>query len=119
MKKQHWKTTVKAIKNCFDIDDICAIVADFAGVKNVIFDDSRAWCLYTHDKPVNNKIQGYANKYGAYRAYLGGGVRGAMQTNLQGGLSQIFATGLYQIEAIINNDCQGCESWEMNTGVLL
>ena len=38
---------------------------------------------------------------------IGGGVRGAMQTNLQGGLSQVFATGLYQIEAIINNDCQG------------
>ena len=119
MQKQHYKTAIKNIKNCLDIDEVIQIVQDFAGVKSVYFDDSRAWSLYTYEKPAANKIKGTAPKYGAYRAYLGGGVRGGLCTNLQGGLSQVFAAGLKQIEDIINQDCAGCESWEMNTGVLL
>lgn len=41
MKKQHYKTAIKNIKNCLDIDEIIQIVQDFARVKSVYFDELR------------------------------------------------------------------------------
>lgn len=109
---------IENIHDAWDIDEVIDIVRDVAGVR-VWFDDSRAWSLYSEDKPEAEQTPGYANKYGAYRNYLGGGVRGKIQTNLTGDLGTLFVAALEQIEAIINEDTAGGEVWEQNTGVLL
>ena len=114
---QNFDDTIKAIQQTFDFDEVFELIQTAAGVR-VYFDDSRAWSLYSTEKPHDEKTPGEAAKYGAYRAYLGGGVRGAIQTNLTGGLGDLFVAALRQIEAIINEDC-GPEQWEKNTGVLL
>ena len=45
--------------------------------KDIIFDDSRAWSLYIYGATINADTP----KFGAYRNYLGGGVRGALTHN--------------------------------------
>ena len=102
-----------------DILDAIEYVKKKAKVGNVYFDDSRAWALYTTEKPAAEKTPGYCRKYGAYRDYLGGGIRGTMCCNLTGELNALFTSALSRIESIINDETDGLESWEQNTGVLL
>ena len=117
MTQKTFDDYIKDIQQTFDFDEVFELIQTAAGVR-VFFDDSRAWSLYSIDKPHDEKTPGEAAKYGAYRAYLGGGVRGAIQTNLTGGLGDLFVAALRQIEAIINLD-DGDEPWEKSTGVLL
>lgn len=77
---------------------------------NVFFDDSRMWTLGYKDD------EGY---HGVQRPYLGGGVRGAIRSNMKGQELEDFKSALLDIEHIINSDTEGLESWEQNTGVLL
>lgn len=114
---QNFDDTIKAIQQTFDFDEVFELIQTAAGVR-VFFDDSRAWSLYSIDKPHDEKTPGEASKYGAWRPYLGGGVRGAINCNLTGGLRDLFVAALNQIEAIINLD-DGDEPWEKPTGVLL
>lgn len=88
----------------------------------VCFDDSRAWSLY-----VPGELLGLScNKFGAYRGYLGGGVRGEMDHNGRDqdgttALGNLFAAALREIESAYN-ECfspDASESWENATGVLL
>ena len=117
MKKTNIQKTIEQVKQSWDIYEVCELVQAVLG-SEVFFDDSRAWSLYTREKPQAEKTPGYAAKYGAWRGYLGGGVRGSMNTNLTGELGQLFLAALGQIEDIINQDCDP-EPWEKNTGVLL
>lgn len=117
MTQKTFDDTIKAIQQTFDFDEVFDLIQTAAGVR-VWFDDSRAWSLYSIDKPHDEKTPGEASKYGAWRAYLGGGVRGPINCNLTGGLRDLFVAALNQIEAIINLD-DGDEPWEKSTGVLL
>lgn len=112
------KQTKIDIQNAFDIDEVIELLSHAAGV-NVYFDDSRAWSIYSTQKPVNETTPGEASKYGAWRAYLGGGVRGPINCNLTGDLGDLFVTALKQIEKIINDSVGDCEIWDQPTGVLL
>ena len=86
----------------------------------IYFDDSRSWslyiCGYDLDLPVN--------KFGAYRNYLGGGVRGGICSNGRAEdntleLAELFVKALESIEQLYNTGCEDAESWELPTGVLL
>lgn len=90
--------------------------------EDFIFDDSRAWSF---------SISGYllnlpCRRFGAYRGYLGGGVRGCIDHNGrdQDGtteLGNMFARALQEIESAYNEDLtpEAGESWEQASGVLL
>lgn len=117
MKKEN--KIIERIDECMDIDDVINAVKEIAKVQRVYFDDSRAWALYTEQKPAAEKTPGQCRKYGAYRDYLGGGVRGGIECNLTGYLNTLFVYALKRIESIINDETDGLESWEQNTGVLL
>ena len=85
---------------------------------DIIFDDSRAWSLYIYGATIDHP----SYKFGAYRNYLGGGVRGALTHNGTDDtydLGQLFADTLSAIEDIINSGYEDAESWELPTGVLL
>ena len=112
------QTTKKAIRSTWDIADVLHEVSAACGCA-VYFDDSRAWSIYTEEKPAAETTPGFARKYGAYRDYLGGGVRGSICTNLTGDLGEIFTEALKQIEDIYNEETAGGETWEQATGVLL
>ena len=101
-----------------EIDSVIKYVEDNAGV-NVYFDDSRAWALYSTEKPEAESTPGYCAKYGAYRDYLGGGIRGSIQCNLTGDLYDLFKSALNRIEEILNGKTEGSPSWDQATGVLL
>ena len=77
----------------------------------VFWDDSRMWTL------------GYRSEgrvYGVQRGYLGGGIRGAIRSNIEvEGVREAFVNALKEIEGIYNRETEGLESWEQNTGVLL
>lgn len=109
---------IENIKQTWNIDEVCELVADACGCE-VFFDSSRAWALYTEEKPAAEKTPGYARKYGAYRDYLGGGIRGGIGCNLTGALRDLFVAALQQIEEIINQDAADAEPWELPTGVLI
>lgn len=109
---------IKNLQNCSEIDEVITCVQDALDDVRVWFDDSRAWALYCYKCPDPTEKR-FARKYGAYRNYMGGGVRGSMQTNLEGQYGVLFTTALKRIEAIYNDDTEGMESWEQNTGVLL
>ena len=119
-KKQNELTLhQQAMADMYDIDSVIDYVGKFAGVR-VYFDDSRAWALYSTDKPAAEKTPGQFRKYGAYRDYMGGGVRGVMCCNLTGELNDLFTSALQRIESIYNgDDAINCESWEQATRVLL
>ena len=109
----------QAISGIHDIQSVIDYVEKESGCE-CIFDDSRAWALYTTEKPADEKTPGYCRKYGAYRDYLGGGIRGALCCNLTGELNDLFTSALRRIESIYNGDgAYDCESWEQATGVLL
>ena len=115
-------------------DDIAADLAEKVNAKfpeagitadDIQFDDSRAWSLFVD----GHKLGLPVSKFGAFRNYLGGGVRGSLQHNgreKEGTieLGQAFADALAQLEAEINHeeDEEGNEishePWEQATGVL-
>ena len=113
---QKYKNELEQIQRAARIDDICASLEKCLNC-NIFFDSSRAWSLYTLQKPVNNIPD--CGKYGAYRSYLGGGIRGPIKTNLPGELGELFITALRNIEDLINQENPDCEEWEKQTGVLL
>lgn len=85
---------------------------------DIYFDDSRAWSLYVFGSKLDLPVY----KFGAYRDYLGGGVRGGIESNgrekdgtLE--LAEKFEEKLKQIEELINKDFNGSE-WDTPTGVL-
>lgn len=87
---------------------------------DITLDLSRAWSLYIYGHIIDQPVY----KFGAYRNYLGGGVRGALEHNGDHDhgtyeLGQLFADTLSAIEDIINEDTKDLEIWEQNTGVLL
>ena len=85
---------------------------------DVIFDDSRAWSLYIY----GSKIDHPSYKFGAYRNYLGGEVRGALTHNGIDDtfeLGELFADTLSRIEDYYNSGYEDAEVWELPTGVLL
>lgn len=87
----------------------------------VYFDDSRAWSLYTYDEKYT---KGKVGKFGAYRDYLGGGIRGNLKNNGRAdyGTStsgKLFESALKRIEEIYNQGYEDSESWEKPTGVIL
>lgn len=112
------KNYIDEIQNATDFDEVFDLVEAAAGVK-VYFDESRAWSLYSTQKPADEMTPGEACKYGAWRNYLGGGVRGPINTNLTGALGEIFKTALAKIESLINEPAGDCEVWDQPTGVLL
>ena len=86
--------------------------------QDITFDDSRGWSLFIYGATINYP----SYKFGAYRNYLGGGVRGALEHNGTDDtqqLGQLFADTLSEIEDIINSGYEDAESWELPTGVLL
>lgn len=87
---------------------------------DIILDTSRGWSLYINGHKIDQPVY----KFGAYRNYLGGGVRGALEHNGNTDhgtyeLGQLFADTLSAIEDIINEETKDLEIWEQNTGVLL
>jgi len=86
---------------------------------SVILDETKSWSLYCRGELMNAPV----GKFGAYRNYLGGGVRGEMEHNgreqegtIEAG--EKFMQALREIEEVLNEGC-GDEAWEKNTGVLL
>ena len=95
-----------------DIDLIIENLEEKTGHKNIFFDDSRMWTLGYRDES--------GCVYGVQRGYLGGGVRGAIKSNIEDEDERaLFTQALKDIESAINEETQGLESWEQNTGVLL
>ncbi len=87
---------------------------------NILFDDSRAWSLYTYGSNIDQPVY----KFGAYRNYLGGGVRGGICHNGDDAhdtyeLGELFAEYLSKIEDWYNSGYEDEPSWEQPTGVLL
>lgn len=86
----------------------------------IYFDDSRSWSLYIcgYDLDLN------VNKFGAYRNYLGGGMRSGICSNGRAEdntieLAKLFEEALERIETLYNSGYEDAESWEQPTGVLL
>ena len=86
----------------------------------IYFDDSRSWNLYIcgYDLDLN------VNKFGAYRNYLGGGMRSGICSNGRAEdntieLAELFEKALERIENLYNSGYEDAESWEQPTGVLL
>lgn len=87
---------------------------------SIYFDDSRAWSLYVDGYSIGLPV----NKFGAFRNYLGGGVRGGIEHNgrTQDGTveaGELFKKYLLAIENVINGEYNNEEPWENSTGVLL
>jgi hypothetical protein len=68
---------------------------------DVIFDDSRAYSLYVYGSTINEPVY----KFGAWRNYLGGGLRDSIQNSSMyvedeklKKLAMLFADALKQIE---------------------
>jgi hypothetical protein len=86
----------------------------------IYFDDSRAWSLYVCGDDLDLPVY----KFGAYRNYLGGGMRsgichnGRKQENTLE-LAELFVEALEQIEALYNTGYEEDEEWDKPTGVLL
>ena len=88
--------------------------------QSIHFDDSRSWSLYVHGFALNLPV----NKFGAYRNYLGGGVRSGICSNGRAEdntleLAELFEKALKEIENLYNGGYEDAESWELPTGVLL
>ena len=86
----------------------------------IYFDDSRSWSLYICGYDLDLDV----NKFGAYRNYLGGCVRGGICSNGRAEdntieLAELFEKALERIENLYNSGYEDAESWEQPTGVLL
>ena len=101
-------------KKCNEVFPDANVSAD-----DIVFDDSRGWSLYISGSKLNLPV----NKFGAYRNYLGGGVRGSIDNNgrEQEGtveLGDFFEEKLKEIESIINSGHEEEHTWDQPTGVL-
>ena len=103
--------------------DIIAKVKELTGKditdRDIHFDDSRAWSLYVPGSVLNLAC----NKFGAYRNYMGGGIRGQINHNGRDEdntyeLGEFFAETLKRIEDLINAGFEDEEDWDKPTGVL-
>ena len=88
--------------------------------EQIYFDDSRSWSLYIYGSTLNLPV----NKFGAYRGYNGGGIRGPIMHNgrMQDNtleLGSLFKKALLQIEALINEGYENADLWDLPTGVLM
>ena len=86
----------------------------------IYFDDSRSWSLYICGYDLDLDV----NKFGAYRNYLGGGVRSGICSNGRAEdntleLAELFEKALKQIENLYNSGYEDAEPWELPTGVLM
>lgn len=86
---------------------------------DVDFDDTRSWSIYVSGKKLGLPVY----KFGAYRNYLGGGVRGPIQHNgreKEGTveLGEFFAKKLAEAEELINKGHEKEPVWDKPTGVL-
>lgn len=89
-------------------------------VDDVCFDDSRSWSLYVCGDALDLPVE----KFGAYRNYLGGGIRGGICSNGRENdgtmeLAELFKKALEKIENLYNTGYEEAEDWELPTGVLL
>lgn len=87
---------------------------------DICFDDSRSWSLFVFGSVIG--VSSY--KFGAYRDYHGGGVRGAINNNGRSKdntveLGKLFESALLDIEALINEGYEDADPWELPTGVLM
>ena len=95
-----------------EIEFIIENLEQETGHDKIFFDDSRLWTLGYYDE--SGKV------YGVQRGYLGGGIRGAIKSNIEDEEERaLFTQALKDIESAINAGQEDCESWEKNTGVLL
>lgn len=88
--------------------------------RSVHFDDSRSWSLYIYGFTLNLPV----NKFGAYRDYNGGGIRGPIMHNgrMQDNtleLGGLFEKALLKIEELYNEGYEDMALWELPTGVLM
>jgi len=101
--------SIKKINSCVDIAEVLAEAARQTG-ERVFFDDSRAWSVFYY-------VPG--GKAGAFRNYLGGGVRGAIcgacRTKAE---SEFFVAVLKRIEVLYNEGAEDAEVWDKPSGVL-
>ena len=86
----------------------------------IYFDDSRSWSLYICGYDLDLDV----NKFGAYRNYLGGGMRSGICSNGRAEdntleLAKLFEKALEQVESLYNSGYEDAEVWELPTGVLL
>ena len=73
--------------------------------EDFVFDDSRAWSFSISGSLLNLPCR----RFGAYRDYMGGGVRGGIDHNGRDqdgttGLGNMFARALREIESAYNED---------------
>lgn len=102
------------------VEEINRTINPNVTIDDIEFDESRAWSLFIRGDKLNIPVR----RFGAYRNYEGGGVRGPIYNNgrEQDGtikLGKMFEEALIQIENEINEDCKNLPEWEWNTGVLL
>jgi hypothetical protein len=86
----------------------------------IYFDDSRSWSLYIHGSDLDLDVY----KFGAYRNYLGGGMRSGICSNGRAEdntleLAGLFEEALKSIENLYNAGYEEAEEWDKPTGVLL
>lgn len=87
---------------------------------DVTWDTSRSWSLYIPGKTIDAPVA----KFGAYRNYHGGGVRGKIQNN---GRTQentiklgiLFERALIKLEDLYNEGYENSTPWELPTGILI
>lgn len=111
---------MKKFKNFETIEDI---IEDLENTLNcdVYLDTSRSWSLYTQDPKYT---KGQVNKIGAFRGYLGGGIRGHLEHNGRkeyGTLTigELFYNALTRIEELYNQGYEEEETWDRPSGILL
>ena len=88
--------------------------------RSVHFDDSRSWSLYIYGFTLNLPV----NKFGAYRDYNGGGIRGPIMHNgrMQDNtleLGGLFEKALLKIEELYNEGYEDMAPWDLPTGVIM
>lgn len=87
---------------------------------DITWDTSRSWSLYIPGKIINVPVA----KFGAYRDYNGGGVRGPIQNNGRAqedtvALGILFEKSLLRLEEIYNEGYEDADPWDKPTGVLM
>lgn len=101
------------------IDKVKELTGKDIDADTLHFDDSRTWSFYVEGPALGLSCQ----KFGAYRNYMGGGVRGPIQNNGRKEdntieLGKFFAQQLAKIEDLINTGYEHEEVWDKPTGVL-
>lgn len=105
------ESIIAKINAAASIDDVCEILGAACDGVSVFFEPSRRWCLAYH-------VPG--GLAGAYRPYMGGGVRGSIcAATGDTDRNTIFAAGLARVEQLFNDGADDCEPWDLPSGVLL